>query len=162
MKVLILVGPTGTGKSYEALRMYPEAYRAPWPTGGRWWWPEYEGQKAVICDEFRHQVKIDAWMRLFDRYAMWTEYKGDNLPMVSEIVVITTNLEVSDWYPKTPHDSVGKKALERRIQEFAEIWDFSSPARDLFTRRPVVTKRRRRGVFKFAPIKEVAFGVPIV
>lgn len=163
MKILIFVGPTGTGKTFEANRLYPEAYKADWPTGGRWWLKGYEGQEAFIMDEWLHQFKIGKLMSIFDRWAMGMEFKGGNGKFLSKIVVLTTNLDPCLWFPNTPITQLNKIALERRIQEFAEIWDFSSPARMLAPPHlPVISKVRRRGLFKFAPIANVGFGVPVV
>ncbi len=124
MSIEIYVGPSGSGKSTTAKLENVDAYACPWPAGGRWWWPGYEGQDCVILDEFRHQVKMDVLLKLFDRHCMWLEAKGRNFQFSSHKVVITTNLDPADWYPGVP---VGvKEPLARRIREFAVIYDFDS------------------------------------
>ena len=90
--------------------------------GGRWWWSKYEGEETVILDEFRHQIKYDAMLKIMDRYPMWTEYKGGTREFTSKKIVITTNIEPMDWYPGK--DAEGFSMLRRRILEFAEIWEF--------------------------------------
>ncbi len=163
MDVKIFVGASGVGKSYEANRMYPDAYRAPWPTGKRWWWPGYEGEKIIIMDEFRNQVKIDQLMDKTDRHASWCEYKFGNVPFTGDTIIITTNIDPKKWYPKTRHDSDGKLALQRRLQEFAEIYDFTNARKSIFPPHlPEFTKVKRTEVFKFDPIERVGFGTPVV
>ncbi len=122
MQVHIFVGPSGTGKSYTAQHENPDAFNVPWPMGNRWWWPSYTGQHCVIMDEFRHQIKMDVMLKMMDRYAWALEAKGRNFQFVSHKIVITTNIDPKDWYKKVP---LGAKApLERRIREFATIYDF--------------------------------------
>lgn len=127
-EVLIFYGTTGAGKSCEAARMFPSAYHAPWPVGGRWWWPGYENEETVILDEFRHQIKLDVMLRLLDRHPLWVECKGDNMKMTSSRLVITTNIAPHKWYPGV-EENMSIAALRRRIEEFATIWKFRGRAR---------------------------------
>ncbi len=144
MEVLIFVGPSGTGKSYTASRE-PDTFPAPWPTG-QWWWPGYRGENCVILDEFRHQIKMDVMLKMLDRYTWHLEAKGRNFQFVSHKIIITTNIDPKDWYPKL---SVEKKApLARRIQEFAKIYDFG-PVTFGPNGKPVVTKALRTEAFEF-------------
>ena len=133
MEIEIFVGDTGTGKSTTAKVENPDHCTIPWPTGGRWWWPGYTGQDTVILDEFRMQVKMDVFLKLFDRHEWSVEAKGSNFPFVSKKIVITTNIDPKDWYQmvglverkgqQARHDVL--KPLARRIQEFAKIYDFA-------------------------------------
>jgi len=120
--IKILVGETGTGKSAIAAAKFPKAYYIPQPTGGRWWWYDYKHQDVVIWDEFRMQIKLNVVLRLFDRHPYVIEAKGLNMQFTSKTIVITTNIDPKDWYPKAPEH--GRKPLERRIREYAQIYDF--------------------------------------
>ncbi len=125
MDIQIYVGASGTGKSYTALNdstTEGAIYVAPWPTGGRWWWPEYRGEYTVTMDEFRHQIKMDVMLKLMDRYAWRLEAKGRNFQFCSKRIIITTNIDPKDWYPNLSKEK--KQPLARRIREFAQIWDF--------------------------------------
>ncbi len=144
MDIEIFFGPTGTGKSSTAKTENPGAYSAPWPRGGRWWWPMYGGEPVVILDEFRHQVKMDDFLRLFDRHAMILEAKGTNFHFVSRKLVITTNIDPKDWYKGLSLETLAP--LQRRIREFAKIYDFAEG----FT-YPNFSKALRTEVFSFNP-----------
>ncbi len=121
MDVQIYVGASGTGKSYTA-QQSEDFYVAPWPTGGRWWWPHYKGQYTVIMDEFRHQIKMDVMLKMMDRYVWHLEAKGRNFEFCSRQIIITTNVDPKNWYPNLSRQK--KEPLARRIREFATIWDF--------------------------------------
>lgn len=144
MEIHIFVGPTGSGKSTTAKVENPEAIALPWPNGGRWWMPGYYGQEVVILDEWRGQLKVDQMMKLFDRHA-WPdcEAKGRSFQFLSKKVIITTNRDPCDWFQLISgvlahaswtgsggrsggqawrHEELA--ALQRRIVEFAKIFDF--------------------------------------
>ncbi len=119
MDIQIYYGQTGVGKSFMA-NDEENAYNASWPTGSRWWWPQYAGEHTVIMDEFRHQIKMDEMLRITDRYPMVIEYKGGNTQFRSKRLIITTNIEPRGWYPNVDDRTM----LWRRLEEFCTIWKF--------------------------------------
>ncbi len=119
--ISIFIGDSGFGKSTTAERLYPNAYHGEWPTGGRWWWPDYRGQETIIFDEFRHQIKYDQMLKLFDIHPMGVEYKGGNTQNISKKIIVTTIHDPVEWY-KGVQD---KQELQRRIREYATIYDFN-------------------------------------
>lgn len=119
----IFFGETGAGKSMTAQHQAPEAYNGMWPCGGRWWWPDYEGEETVILDEFRHQIKMDKMLKLLDRYPMKIEYKNGNTEFRSKNIIITTNISPMEWYPNVSDRTM----LRRRINEFCTVWKFERP-----------------------------------
>lgn len=123
--IRIYYGPSGTGKSFTAMKKYPGAYIAPWPTGGRWWWPHYRGEEIVILNEFRHQVKMDVLLQLFDYHPMWIEEKGGNMKLKATKFIVTTNIAPNKWYPKLSVDQA--EMLHRRLQEFGKCYEFMMP-----------------------------------
>lgn len=124
MDIEVLYGPTGCGKSLTAHRILKEqgdqVYWASWPKGGRWWWPNYEGQDVVILDEFRHQISMDQMLHIMDRYPFPIEYKYGNTTFRSKKLIITTNIPPERWYPKVDDVTM----LRRRLQEFAKIYKY--------------------------------------
>lgn len=140
MDIQILYGPSGTGKSYSA-QQHEDIYVAPWPTGGRWWWPGYRGQHTVVMDEFRHQIKMDVMLKMMDRYVWHLEAKGRSFEFTSHRIIITTNIDPKEWYPNLTKEK--KEPLARRIREFATIWDFTAGI------YPNFVKTQRFGRFEF-------------
>ena len=119
--VHIFVGPSGTGKTTTAWSKWPDAYKGVWPTGGRWWWPDYKGQHHIIFDEFRGNISYQQMLALMDIWPMSIEYKGGNTQNVSRHIVITTVRDPCEWYPGVED----KSELQRRINENCTIIDFS-------------------------------------
>jgi len=136
--VHIYTGLSGVGKTRKAIAMYPGAYHGVWPTGGRWWWPNYRGENVIIFDEFREQIKYDQCLKLFDVHPMGIEYKGGNRQNVSNKIIITTIRDPVTWYSGVED----KSELERRINDYARIWDFTKT-------NGILTIEPRVGNFQF-------------
>ncbi len=131
MKIWIFFGPTGTGKSSTAELGPEKKYHAEWPKGDKFWHPDYQGEETVIWDDFGangHQITMGTMMKFFDRYPMKAEWKGGFSEFVSKKIIVTTNIDPKDWYPKIPWTR--KEPLERRIADFATIWDFTTRTRN--------------------------------
>jgi len=93
-EVIVIQGPTGTGKSRYALEQYPDAY---WKQRSNWW-DGYGTEETVIIDEFYGWLPFDLLLRLCDRYPLLVESKGGQIQMVATRVVITSNAIPSLWY----------------------------------------------------------------
>ncbi len=122
MEIEIFYGKTGTGKSDTAKTENPLAYECPWPKKDNWWMYGYTGQYCMIMDDFMHQIKLGQMMKIMDRGRWQLEAKGSNFDFASHKIVITTNIDPVNWYPKISEER--KKPLQRRIREFAKIYDF--------------------------------------
>jgi len=134
--VIVYYGKTGMGKSFKARTQFPNAYRAVWPTGGRWWWPDYNHQEVVIMDEFRMQISFNTLIQLLDAGKFTVEYKGGNKFMTSTTFVFTTNIHPKDWYPgvndRTP--------LFRRLIQFGKFFEFTRQNPTSTTEEPRMTE----------------------
>lgn len=111
VKVLLLWGPTGTGKSYRVSTQMPEAYKV---MPGRDPWGNYRGEDTIWFDEFDHKkwdifqmnMYLDGYRckldrRYTDAYAAWTQ------------VVICANSSPTTWYPDNTPAEVN--AFRRRL-----------------------------------------------
>lgn len=121
-EIRIYFGKTMTGKSAKAFSgNKDDIYWCPWPMKGGWWWPDYRGENTVVLDEFRHQIKYDTMLNLFDRYPFVLQEKGTNMQMISNKIIITTNVDPYRWYPNLTDET--KAPLWRRFADFCTIYD---------------------------------------
>lgn len=112
MEILVIYGPTGTGKSKYCLENFPGAY---WKQRSNWW-DGYSQQETVIIDEFYGWLKFDTLLRLCDRYPMMVESKGGQIQFGGcKRIIFTSNCKPSDWY-KVPNF----EAFIRRVTKW--LW----------------------------------------
>lgn len=120
MELVLLIGDSGTGKSWKARHDYPGAY---WKIPGKWW-DGYSGQETVVVDEmYGHRFAFSDLLQLMDRYPFQVETKGAVIQFVSLRIVFTSNEEPEKWYSgeKTHQMSWDKNPLNRRIKQFGKI-----------------------------------------
>jgi len=123
--VVILWGPTGTGKSARVNHSHPESFRVHQPASKSMpvWWDGYEGQHTVLFDDFYGWYKFSALLVLLDRYPNRVDYRGGSAEFVSKRVYITSNVAPRAWYPGV--DDARFAALERRFDEVHEVKSMS-------------------------------------
>lgn len=114
--VFVLWGPTATGKSHRAWAAFPNAYSKDPRTK---WWSGYRGEETVIIDEFRGGIDIAHMLRWFDKYPVQVETKGGAVALQCKMIILTSNLPVSSWYPEC--DSMTLTALYRRVKEITVL-----------------------------------------
>lgn len=112
IRVIFMVGKTGTGKSSYARELFPDAY---WKDQSKWW-PGYTGQKVVIWDEFFGGCCTPTeFNKVCDRYPHNVEHKGGSVPLEAETIVIISNWLPMDWWSEKTRVSL--PALYRRFTE---------------------------------------------
>lgn len=102
MNVIVLHGPTGTGKSYAAWSAFPDLYSKP---DGQWW-DGYDGQKVVLLDDFNGDVPITTLLKWLDPYPVQLPVKGTFVAAQYETVIITCNRIPYEWYPSADRKHV--------------------------------------------------------
>lgn len=93
-EVIVIQGPTGTGKSRWAMDTYQDAY---WKQRSQWW-DGYADHGSVVIDEFYGWLPFDLLLRLCDRYPLLVESKGGQVNFTAKTIVITTNQVPALWY----------------------------------------------------------------
>lgn len=117
MKVTILWGPAGTGKTTRASKGNDSVYV--WDARNKFF-NMYKGQKKLIIDEFMdNQTNIKWLTRILDKFRLIVEVKGGAEWARWEEVVITSNVNPDKWYLGC--DDVHRRALFRRVHEIIEM-----------------------------------------
>lgn len=104
-------GPPGTGKTRWAFEHFPDAYWLKKPGQGQTaFFDGYEGQEAVVIDEFYGWLPFDLLQRMCDRYPLMVDTKGGMVNFYPKFIVITSNANPIEWYRR------GLGAMERRLE----------------------------------------------
>lgn len=119
VKVLVLYGPTGTGKTYAAVNAIAGGLdyyiaEAPSKRGDKLWFDGYTGQRTLILDDFDGEYCTLAYLkRLLDCYKLKIEIKGGHAWAVWTTVIITSNMHPSGWYTKCDTTPLKRRLTER-------------------------------------------------
>jgi len=120
MEIIVIYGPTGTGKTSAAWQSAPEAYLLPpqQSASGTGWWDGYNGESDIIIDEFYGWLRYSFLLQLLDRYPLRVETKGGSVNFVGRRVFMTSNHPPSSWYDPLKFSWA---PLERRITKIFEM-----------------------------------------
>lgn len=113
--VVVLIGPTGCGKTKYAYDADPNLYRASDPRGK--WWDGYTGQDTVLIDDFSGEIDYTYLLQLLDRYPLSVQTKGGWTNFKPHKIFITSNLQMNSWYNRFDIDP-----LKRRVTTTLQ-WD---------------------------------------
>lgn len=106
-------GKAGTGKS----RGPREEGAFNVHLGDTEWWDGYDGEKAVLFDDFYGQLKYSRMLQLLDGYQLMLPIKGGFTYAKYTKVYITSNKPPDEWYSGVDDTS----ALMRRITNIIEF-----------------------------------------
>lgn len=116
VKVYILWGQPGTGKTRAAYSLYGKSlYRL--ASCQPEWWDGYTGQKTVLLDDFYGCLPYARMLHLLDGYPLQLPRKGSFWQASYKRVVITSNTSYKDWYPNVFTNETRLRAFRRRIHK---------------------------------------------
>ena len=103
LKVTILWGPTGTGKTRQVMEK-DNVYKIDPPYK---WWDGYEGEEILLIDDYkRGAIDRGFLLNLLDGYRLRLETKGGHTWALWSQVYITTNYNPEIW---------ADEAISRRV-----------------------------------------------
>lgn len=112
IEVNVLIGEPGTGKTKYVFDNEKDLYVVPEPQNGNVWFDGYQGQEAVLFDDYYGQCKYHYLLRLLDRYPMQVPIKGGFTQWKPKRIYLTSNKQHHQWYSKPDI-----RALDRRIHK---------------------------------------------
>lgn len=105
-----LYGEAGVGKSHRARQKYPDAFIKSQSK----WWDGYLGQKVVILDDLDTPV-LGHYLKIWgDKWACTGEIKGGTVPLMHEIMVVTSNYSIELLFANDP---IMVEPIRRRFRE---------------------------------------------
>jgi len=111
VEVIVIQGPTGTGKSKWCKDKYPDAY---WKQRSQWWC-NYENHETVVVDEFYGWLPFDLVLRLCDRYPLLVESKGGQIQFTAKRIIFTSNRDPRMWWKNVYFKSFIRRVTEWKI-----------------------------------------------
>jgi len=116
LKVIVLYGVSGSGKTRWAFDNYPELFSK--PDGD--WWDGYANQQTVLLDDFAGGLPFHTLLKVADRYPLSLPVKGGFVPAQYTTLIITSNKHPSQWY------TAGLGAMRRRIHQIAHLTEIDN------------------------------------
>ncbi len=115
LKVYVLWGAPGVGKSRYAYHINPELYSVPDPSLK--WFDNYQGEETILIDDYRGAADSSFLLKLLDIYKLQVPVKGGFLPWHARKIYITSNVPPSQW-----HQDI-EAPLLRRLHKIVEVKD---------------------------------------
>lgn len=115
VRVMVLFGKPGTGKTRLIFEKEEDLFIA--PCEDLKWFDGYNGEKAILIDDYRGGGQYSFLLRLLDRYPVSLPVKGGFVPLQATRIYITSNLGPDEWGIASDH--IG--ALQRRIHKCHRI-----------------------------------------
>lgn len=121
VKVRVLIGPPGIGKTRSIYDKYPDCYRFCCMEKTQIWFDGYEGEKVLLIDDMdKDCIPYGMMLAICDRYPLRLPIKGDFVYAAWERVYITSNKRVERWWNGANCDAFNRRA---KVISFFETAD---------------------------------------
>ena len=116
LKIITMIGPPGTGKSYAIQKLCPGAGRCIMGNNGVWF--QNPTADTMVFEEFCGQIQLQRMLQFLDTYPLALEVKGGMRPAMYKTVIITSNTTPDNWYKGDDAGQPGK-----RTDAIKALWD---------------------------------------
>lgn len=141
-ELIVLWGPSGTGKSQYVAEQEPSAFWLPESTGGdQMWFTGYDGHDVVVVDEFYGRgLRRGMLQKMIDKNPLMVPVHGGMVPFLAKKVYITSNQDPHKWFTKL---GLGGPMIRRmnaplgRVYHVREpIWEAGLPEPTIMVEQP--------------------------
>lgn len=98
LQVLLVIGPTGTGKTRLAYDNCKDLFVLPITCKRDMWFDGYDGHTEVLLDDFSGQIALAQLLKVLDIYDNKLPIKGGFITFIPKKIIVTTNIHPSKWY----------------------------------------------------------------
>jgi len=129
LEVAVFYGPPGTGKTHTAYEFDSDLYAIPVNDGKSMWFDGYRGERTLLIDDFKGNMKLTNLLRILDKYPIQVPVKGGFVYLQCVTILITSNYHPNDWYDwHSPVDRTPSRgALLRRINMIKKFESKDAP-----------------------------------
>lgn len=114
-----LYGPTGSGKSHNALKDFSPKTHYIVPNDGGWW-DGYRQQETVVIQEFRGGIPFETILEMVDKWPFYVKRRGkEPMSFTSKKVIITSPLSIEQCWPERKNERDNINQMLRRFNQIA-------------------------------------------
>jgi hypothetical protein len=118
-------GPTGTGKTRSVVDEEKDLYFFPYEKNG--WWDNYEGQEAILFDDFRGQLPLNEILRICDRYDHTVSRRGRApVPLVAKRIYFTSCKAPELVFTENEAINQLLRRVTVQVMDIDNLWEKSS------------------------------------